>query len=39
MTPRIVDLSHVIEDGMVTYPGIPGPVVSDHLSRAASRDV
>jgi arylformamidase len=24
---RIVDLSHVITDGMITYPGIPGPVI------------
>ncbi|MDP1820387.1 MAG: cyclase family protein [Acidimicrobiales bacterium] len=36
---RLLDLSHVIEDGMVTYPGIPGPVVSDHLTREASRSV
>lgn len=28
-----IDLSHAIEDGMVTYPGLPGPRVSDHLSR------
>lgn len=34
----IVDLSHPITDGMVTYPGLPGPVISDHLSREASRD-
>jgi kynurenine formamidase len=34
---RLVDLSHVIEEGMVTYPGLPGPVISDHLSRADSR--
>ena len=33
----IVDLSHVIADGTVTYPGLPGPVISDHLSREASR--
>ncbi|MGH2683974.1 MAG: cyclase family protein [Actinomycetota bacterium] len=32
-----VDLSHTITDGMVTYPGIPGPVISDHLTREASR--
>ena len=32
-----VDLSHVIEDGMTTYPGIPGPTISDHLSREDSR--
>jgi arylformamidase len=31
-----LDLSHVIEDGMVTYPGIPAPHVCDFLSRAAS---
>jgi kynurenine formamidase len=35
---HIVDLSHLIEAGMVTYPGLPGPVISDHLSREASRD-
>jgi kynurenine formamidase len=32
-----IDLSHVIEDGLVTYPGLPAPVISDHLSREASR--
>ncbi|MET0144808.1 MAG: cyclase family protein [Ilumatobacteraceae bacterium] len=37
LTGVIVDLSHPITDGMVTYPGLPGPVISDHLSRAASR--
>ncbi|MEU7854449.1 cyclase family protein [Nonomuraea sp. NPDC049141] len=35
----IVELSHRITDGMVTYPGIPGPVVGTHLSREASREV
>jgi arylformamidase len=35
--PTIVDLSHVLEDGTVTYPGLPAPVISDHLSREASR--
>jgi arylformamidase len=33
----IVDLSHVLEDGTITYPGLPAPVISDHLSREASR--
>jgi kynurenine formamidase len=33
----IVDLSHPITDGLVTYPGLPGPVITDHLSREASR--
>jgi len=35
--PHFVDLSHVIEDGMTTYPGIPAPHVCDFLSREASR--
>lgn len=34
---RLIDLSHPIEHGMVTYPGLPGPVVSDFLGREASR--
>ncbi|MFF3115210.1 cyclase family protein [Kitasatospora sp. NPDC057904] len=33
----VVDLSHPIEAGMTTYPGLPGPVISDHMSRADSR--
>lgn len=35
---RLVDLSHVIEDGLVTYPGLPAPHVCDYLSREASRE-
>ncbi len=35
-TTRFVDLSHTVEHGMVTYPGLPGPVIGDHLSRADS---
>lgn len=34
---RLIDLSHIIDAGMITYPGLPGPVISDHLSRADSR--
>src|SRR3954470_3508701 len=34
---RFVDLSHSVEHGMVTYPGLPGPVICDYLSREASR--
>ena len=34
---RLVDLSHEIEHGMVTYPGLATPVISDWLSRDASR--
>ncbi len=32
----LVDLSHEIEHGMVTYRGLPAPVISDWLSRDAS---
>jgi kynurenine formamidase len=32
-----VDLSHVVEEGMITYRGLPAPVVCDYLSREASR--
>ncbi len=34
---QTIELSHTIEHGMVTYPGLPGPEISDHLSRLASR--
>jgi kynurenine formamidase len=34
---KTIDLSHVIEDGMITYAGIPGPKIQDHLSREDSR--
>jgi len=34
---RLVDVSHEIEPGMVTYKGLPGPIVSDFLTREASR--
>ena len=34
---QFVDLSHVVEDGMITYTGLPGPVISDYLSREASK--
>ena len=38
MSRQLIDLSHEIEDGMVTYPGLPAPVITDHLSREASRE-
>jgi kynurenine formamidase len=34
---RLVDLSHTVRAGMATYKGLPGPVITDHLSREASR--
>jgi len=33
---RIVDLSHVIEDGMTTYKGLPGPVICDFWEREST---
>jgi kynurenine formamidase len=33
---KLVDLSHVIEPGMVTYKGLPGPLVCDYWTRQAS---
>ncbi len=33
----LIDLSHDIEDGMVTYEGLPAPVISEYLTREASR--
>jgi kynurenine formamidase len=36
--PRIVDLSHPIRAGLVTYPGLPVPVITPHLTREASRE-
>jgi kynurenine formamidase len=33
---EIVDLSHVIEEGMVTYKGLPGPHICDFWTREGS---
>ena len=35
---RLIDLSHQIEAGMTTYPGLPAPVITPVLTREASRD-
>jgi hypothetical protein len=29
---RLVELNHVIRDGMTTYPGLPGPAIASHLT-------
>ena len=34
---QLIDVSHTIESGMVTYKGMPAPVICDYLSRTASR--
>src|SRR5437763_639639 len=33
-----IDLSHVVEDGMTTYRGLPAPLICDFLSREQSRE-
>jgi kynurenine formamidase len=41
MTPasprRLIDLSHTVEHGLVTYKGLPAPIICDFLSREESR--
>jgi kynurenine formamidase len=32
----LIDLSHAVGHGTITYPGLPAPSISDHLSREAS---
>lgn len=34
-----IDLSHVITDGLLTYPGLPTPMIADHLSRDAAEKI
>jgi arylformamidase len=34
---ELIDVCHSIEDGMITYKGLPAPIISDHLTREASR--
>jgi len=34
---RLVELNHVIQPGMTTYPGLPGPELMPHLTREDSR--
>jgi arylformamidase len=37
MKRQLIDLSHELEHGMITYKGLPAPVICDFLSREASR--
>jgi kynurenine formamidase len=36
---QLIDVSHSVESGMLTYKGLPAPVICDYLSREASRRV
>src|SRR6266446_8474256 len=33
----LVDVSHMVEHGMITYKGLPAPLICDFLSREQSR--
>ena len=35
--PTLIDLSHTVEHGMITYKGLPAPIVCDFLTREASK--
>ncbi len=35
--PFLIDLSHRVRDGMITYEGLPAPIICDWLSREESR--
>jgi len=37
MTRQLIDLSHTVEQGMITYKGLPAPMICDFLSREDSR--
>jgi arylformamidase len=36
---KLLDVSHTVESGMVTYKGLPAPLICDYLSREASRKI
>src|SRR4026208_2398622 len=33
---KLIDVSHTVEHGMITYKGLPAPLISDYLSREES---
>ncbi len=35
--PHLIDVSHTVEHGMITYKGLPAPLICDFLSREESR--
>src|SRR5512145_6417 len=37
MNHKLIDLSHEVEHGMITYKGLPAPIICDFLSRKESR--
>lgn len=37
--PRLVDLSHALDEGTLTYPGLPAPSITQYLTREESRRI
>lgn len=37
LADKFIDLSHTIEQGLITYKGLPAPIICDFLSREQSR--
>jgi len=35
---QLIDLSHTIEHGLITYKGLPAPIICDYLSREKSKE-
>jgi kynurenine formamidase len=35
---QLIDVCHTVEDGMITYKGLPAPVITDHLTREESKN-
>ena len=36
---QLIDVCHTVHDGMITYKGLPAPVIADHLTREASKEL
>lgn len=36
---NLIDLSHTIEDGLITYKGLPAPIICDYLTHADSKSL
>lgn len=37
MTPKLIDVSHTVEHGVITYKGLPAPIICDYLSYEESQ--
>lgn len=39
MKIKHIDLSHTIRDGLITYKGLPAPIICDYISREKSKEL